>query len=262
MALAAVMMVPAAVRAQVSVEVTPLRVELKTGPGGNYTQSVTLTNHDKSPVRIHARVDDWYLSKDGTPQFQLADGTMKYSAASWVRVNPAEVVVQPGATEMVRFTTTAPAGTPEGGYRAAIMFELGPPGAEGVLSKGVMFKSRVATLVYVTVGAPRPAIDLEDVQPRVKAPQPPVIVATLKNTGRVHVRTRGQMLISDPSGNVVRRIAVPDVPLLPESEREVVVALAEEGQAPLPAGEYRVELRIDVGLPALLVGETTVTIGR
>jgi hypothetical protein len=255
-------MVPASARAQVSVEVTPLRVELKTGPGGTYTQTVTLTNHDKNAVRIHARVDDWYLSKDGTPQFKLADTPMPHSAASWVRVNPAEVMAQPGATEVVRFTVTVPAGTAAGGYRAAIMFEFGPGGAEGVISKGVMFKSRVATLLYVTAGTPKPLVDLVDVQPRQTPGQPTVVVALLKNAGQVHTRTRGQMLIYDKAGTVVRRIAVPDVPVLPESERELVVAMAEQGQASLPAGEYRVELRIDVGLPALLVGETTVTIGR
>lgn len=258
-----VALMPVAGWAQVSVEVTPLRVELKTGPGGTYTQTVTLTNHDKSAVRIHARVDDWYLSKDGTPQFKLADGTMAYSAASWVRVNPVEQVAQPGASGLVRFTTTTPVGTAAGGYRAAIMFEFSPPGAEAAaMAKGVMFRGRVAAIVYITVGAPKPAIDLVDVQPRLQPGQPPSIVATLKNTGRVHVRTKGQMLIHDKAGTMVRRMPVPDVPVLPESERDVVIALAEDRQAPLPPGEYRVELRIDVGLPELLVGETMVTIGR
>lgn len=257
-----VTLVPAAAWAQVSVEVTPLRAEIKmAGPGGTYTQTVTLTNHDKSPVRIHASVEDYYLSRDGTPQFNPADGTMAYSAASWVRVNPVEQVLQPGAPGIVRFTVTAPAGTAVGGYRAAIMFELSPPGAEGVFSKGVMFKSRVVTIAYITVGAPKPAVELVDVQPREQAGKPPSVVVTLKNTGSVHVRTKGQMLIYDKAGTMVRRIPVPDVPVLPESEREVLIPLAEEGKAALPAGEYRVELRIDVGLAEVLVGETTVTIG-
>ncbi len=255
-------LLPDAARAQVSVEVTPLRVDVKTGAGGTYTGAVTLTNHDTAAVRIHARVDDWYLSKDGTPQFQPADAPAPFSAASWIRVNPVETVAKPGAREVVRFTVTAPAGTAPGGYRAAVMFEFGPGGAEGVVSKGVMFRSRVATIVYVTVGTPRPVVDLVDVQPRIQPGLPPRIAATLKNAGRVHVRTKGQMVIYDAAGTAVRRVALPDAPVLPESERDLIVALSEEGQSPLPAGEYRVEMRIDVGLPALLVGETTLTIGR
>jgi hypothetical protein len=258
-----VALVPAAAWAQVSVEVTPLRAEVKmAGPGGTYTQTVTLTNHDKSPVRIHASVEDYYLSKDGTPQFKPADGTMAYSAASWVRLNPVEQVLQPGAGGIVRFTVTAPAGTAPGGFRAAIMFELSPPGTEGVVSKGVMFKSRVVTIAYITLGTPKPAIDLVDVQPREHAGKAPSVVVTLKNTGTVHVRTKGQLMIYDKAGTLVRRVLLPDVPVLPESEREINIAMAEEGQAALPAGEYRVEVRIDIGLPELLVGETTVTIER
>jgi len=258
-----VVLAPVTGWAQVSVEVTPLRVELKAGPGGTHTQTVTLTNHDANAVRIHARVDDWYLSKDGTPQFVPADGTSPFSAAEWVRVNPAEQVIQPGMSSQVRFTTTAPADAAPGGYRAAIMFDLLPAaGGAAVQAKGVRFQSRVATLVYVTVGTPRPQVEIVDVQSREQAGEPPSVVATLKNTGRVHVRTKGQVVIYDKAGAAVRRVMVPDVPVLPGSERDVAIRLADEGQPPLGAGEYRVEVRIDVGLPELLIGETTVTIGK
>jgi hypothetical protein len=39
------------------------------------------------------------------------------------------------------------------------------------------------------------------------------------------------------------------------------VPLSDDAQpAPLPPGRYRLELRVDVGLPEVLVGETTITI--
>jgi hypothetical protein len=51
--------------------------------------------------------------------------------------------------------------------------------------------------------------------------------------------------------------------VLPGSEREVVVALNDDAQpTPLPPGPYRLEIRVDVGLPEVLVGETTITIGQ
>ncbi len=260
--LAAMMCIPATARAQISVEVSPLRVELKMAAGGAtpYTQSVTLTNHDAEPIRVRATVQDWYLSRDGTPQFIPADGTMPYSASSWVRVNPPEQVLAAKSTATLRFTATAPAGTAPGGYRSAIMFDFSPPGAD-MIAKGVAVRSRVATLVYMTVGTPKPAIELTDVQTREQRGQPPAIVATLKNTSRVHVRTRGQVFVYDSKGTQVRRLQVPEVPVLPESERDVVIPTVQQDQRPLGPGEYRVELRIDVGLPALLVGETTLTIG-
>lgn len=244
-----------------SVEVTPLRVELKLAAGANHTQVVTLRNEAKKAVRVRARVDDWYLSKDGTPQFKPAEPTYPYSAAAWLRVNPPEQLVAAGATALVRFTTTVPAGTEDGGYRCAVMFEFDPPDADpAARARDVMFRGRVATLLYATVGNPVPAVDLTDLQVKTAKGQPPSVVATLKNTSRTHVRTNGTLYIYDGSGNVVRQMVVPNVPVLPESERDVTIYTAGEKEPPLPPGTYRVEVKIDVGLKAIIAGETTMEV--
>jgi hypothetical protein len=89
------------------------------------------------------------------------------------------------------------------------------------------------------------------------------IVATLKNTSRRSVRTKGTLIIYDASGKTLREMPVPDVPLLPESERDVaIVATDVEKSLTLPPGDYRVEVKLDVGLPALVVGETTLKVPR
>ncbi|MCX6546273.1 MAG: hypothetical protein NTV05_17915 [Acidobacteria bacterium] len=244
-----------------SIEVTPLRVELKMGVGATHTQVVTLRNDAKKAARIRARVDDWYLSRDGTPQFKPADPSDPFSAASWVRVNPPEQLAAAGATALVRFSTTVPAGTKEGGYRCAVMFEFAPPDADPVArSRDVMFRGRVATLLYVTVGTPVPSVDLTDLQIRTPKDGAPAVVATLTNTSRTHVRTKGTLAFYDAAGRLVRQVAIPNVPVLPASEREVSIPSSGEGQTPLPPGKYRVEVKIDVGQPALIVGETTMEI--
>ena len=263
--LAAATAVPSPASAQdslFSVEVTPLRVELKLTPGATHTQAVTLKNDSKKPVRVRARVDDWYLSKDGTPQFKAVAPDYPYSAAAWVRLNPPEQLVAPGATAIVRFTTTVPGDAKVAGYRCAVMFEFDPPDAEASAAKArdVMFRGRVATLLYATVGSPAVNVDLTDLQTRLVAGQPPAVVATLNNTGRVHVRTKGTMLIYDQTGKIVRQLALPNVPVLPESEREVAISTSGEKDPPLPPGTYRIEVKFDLDLAALVVGETTLEI--
>ena len=245
-----------------SVEVTPLRVELtKLAPGSTHTQVVTLHNDSRKAVKVRARVDDWYLSKDGTPQFKPVDPNDPYSAAGWVRLNPSEQLAPGGATVLVRFTTNVPAGTKDGGYRCAVMFEFDPPDADPVAkARDVMFRGRVATLLYAIVGNPVPSVDLTDLQVRTFKDQPPAIIATLKNASHTHVRTKGTLSIYDTANKLVRQLPVPNVPVLPESERDVSIATAEENQAPLPPGKYRIEVRIDVGQPAMIVGETTMEI--
>jgi hypothetical protein len=245
----------------VSVEVTPLRVELRVAAGANHTQAVMLHNDGAEPIRVRARVDDWYLSLDGTPQFKPVDPKDPFSAAAWVRVNPAEQVLAPKADGIVRFTTSVPKDAMDGGYRSAIMFEFDPNTDPATKARDVKFRSRIATLLYVTVGKPAIAVELTDLQVRTVKGQVPQVVATLKNSSRAQVRTKGTVSIFAGSGpERVRQLVVPDVPLLPNSEREVAIWTAAEREDPLGAGEYRVEIRIDVGLPEVLVGETTMIV--
>jgi P pilus assembly chaperone PapD len=250
--------IPAA--AQTSVEVSPLRVELKSAPGGSTTQAITVTNTGKEPVRVRATISDWHLSRDGSPQFDEAtDG--RYSASAWMRLAPPEQVIDSGKDASVRFTLTIPADAQAAGYRSSILFEFGPASGDPVAHRrNVVVKSRIGTLIYANVGEPAGAIELTDLQTRVLPEQPTQIIAVLKNTSRRTVRTRGTLTLYDNNGAAVSQSIVPDVPVLPESEREVAIPAINPDKPSLPAGDYRVEIKIDVGLPALIVGETALKV--
>lgn len=247
--------------AQVSVEVSPLRVELKLAGGGTHTQAITITNTGKEPVRVRASVRDWHLAKDGAPQFEEPVDGRPYSASAWIRIAPPEMVIQPAMEATVRFSLTVPPAIEPAGYRTGIMFELGPASGNPVAKRReVAVKSQIATLIYANVGEPRAAVDLIDLRYRT-TPEQTTILATLKNTSKRSVRTKGSLIVFGQGGAVVREVAVPDVPVLPESERDVAIVVSEKSKA-LPPGEYRIEVKIDVGLPALIIGETTLKVAK
>ena len=222
-----------------------------------------MSNAGKEAVRVRARLTDWDLSRDGAPQFEGAVENGPYSATSWFRLAPPEQVIEPGKDTTVRFSMTVPGGLQPGGYRTGVLFEFGPAAGDPVArSREVMFKSRIATLIYINIGQPAVAAELSDLSVRPVGAQLQAI-ATVKNTSRRSVRTKGSLIVYGQGGETVREVPVPDVPLLPESEREVMmVVVDQEKRVALAAGEYRLELRLDVGLPALLVGETTLKVPR
>ena len=262
-ALTALLMYAPSASAQMSVEVSPLRVELTAGPGSSTTQAITVTNAGTEPVRVRSIATDWDLSRDGAPQFEgVAEGG-PYSATSWIRVAPPEQVIDPGKEATVRFSLSLPAAIEPGGYRTGVLFEFGSATANPVArGRQVMFKSRIATLIYVSVGQPTMSAELTDLTVRTVGKQTQV-VATVKNSSRRYVRTRGNLILLDASGRNVRELPVPDVPLLPESEREVAITVIDPDRpAAIEPGDYRVEVRVDVGLPAVLVGETTLKVLR
>lgn len=247
--------------AQVSVEVSPLRVELKLAPGATHTQAVTLTNTGKDAVRVRVSIKDWHLAKDGAPQFAEPEDGRPYAASRWVRVTPPELVIQPAMEGTVRFSVSVPQGVEPAGYRSGIMFELAPASGEPIVRRRELsVRPQIATLIYANVGEPRAAVDLVDLRSRT-LPEQTTILATLKSTGKRTVRTKGSLTIFGQGGAVVRTVPVPDVPVLPESERDVAIVVADQ-EKPLPPGEYRIEVKIDVGLPALIVGETTLKVGK
>lgn len=245
--------------AQISVEVSPLRVELQAAPGGTTTQAVSLTNAGMEPVRVRARVADWDLSRDGTPQFEGVPEGDVFSATDWVRVAPPEQLLDPAKEATVRFSLLLPPDVPPGGYRTAVLFEF-LPAASAPAGRQVQFRSRVATLIYVNVGQPQAHVELTDVRIR-PLPQETQIIAIVRNTSRRTIRTKGVLALYDAAGGRVREVPLPDVPLLPEREREIAIP-AVAAEKPLPPGDYRVEVRLDAGMPALLVGETTLAIPR
>ena len=257
-ALAVLAAAPAA--AQTSVAVTPLRLELKAAAGGATTQSITVSNTGKEPVRVRATISDWHLSLDGSPQFVDATDP-KYSASAWMRVAPPEIVVDAGKEATVRFTMTVPAVVSPAGYRTSVLFEFSPATASPIPTpREVVFRSRIATLIYANVGEAPAAVELTDLRTRVRPDQPTQIIAMMKNTGARTVRTRGTLTLYDKTNAVIGQTVVPDVPLLPESEREVAIPAFNPDKPKPPPGEYRVEIKIDVGLPALIVGETTLKV--
>ena len=57
------------------------------------------------------------------------------------------------------------------------------------------------------------------------------MIAVLKNTSKRTVRTKGTMTLFDGAGAAVSQVPLPDVPLLPEREREVAIPVIDGRQA-------------------------------
>jgi hypothetical protein len=171
------------------------------------------------------------------------------------------VVIEPKQQATVRFSLTVPQGAVPAGYRTGVIFDFARADTNPLAqsNKSVNVRNRIATLIYAHVGSPAPTVDLVDLQSR-HVQEQFVVQATLKNTSAAGVRTKGTLRLLDADGKPVRELPVPDVPVLPESERDVTIPLTGPAAPPLAPGEYRVELRIDVGLPAVIVGETTLKV--
>jgi P pilus assembly chaperone PapD len=248
-------LIPAlALSAEVSISVSPIRVEHLVKQGERGTDIISVTNSGTAPTRLKVSIEDWSLTKVGNPIFTKVENN-PYSCAPWIRINPVDFRIGPGQTKDVRYTITVPQGMDEGGYRAAIIFETIPDAVPGEKMKRVFLKGRIVTILYEVVGKPIPQGHANSLRPEMKKEGIDFILA-LQNTGKVHYRTKGSITVKTSSGDKVLEIEMPDVPVLPESERQVRVGYDK----PIPKGTYVALAVIDIGKKDLIGAETTFSV--
>ncbi len=237
--------------AEVSISVSPIRVEHLVKQGEKGTDTISVTNDGTAPTRLKVSIEDWTLTRDGNPMFMKV-GKNPYSCAEWIRINPVDFRVDPGQTREVRYTVTVPEGIEDGGFRVAIIFETVPEVTPGEKAKRVYLKGRIATIVYEVVGKPIPQGHANSLKADLKKEGMDFILA-LQNTGKVHFRTKGSITVKDSNGNKAFEVDIPDVPVLQESERDVKVSYDKS----IPKGKYTATAVVDIGRKELIGAETT-----
>ena len=237
--------------AEVSISVAPIRVEHLVKQGEKGTDVISVTNDGTAPTRLKVSIEDWSLTKDGNPMFVKAENN-RYSCVEWIRINPVDFRVGPGQTREVRYTITVPQGIEDGGYRAAIIFETVPDVTPGEKMKRVFLRGRIVTILYEVVGKPVQEGHANGLRTELKKEGIDFFIA-LQNTGKVHFRTKGSITVKDSNGTKAFEAEVPDVPVLPESEREIKITYDK----PLPKGKYTALAVVDIGKKELIGAETT-----
>lgn len=218
----------------------PMRAEWTLLPGQIQTATVQIKNQGKTDVHLRARVMDFYVSADNTPQF-VEESDNGYSCRSWLVLNPVEVDVNGGNIETFRYTLRAPAALPTTGrtFRCALAFESMPT-LEDRLQKRSFNQVRLVTVVYATVGTPQaiPAIGTPSLTRRDWT-----LTVPFSNTGETHYRLEGKVTIAnEQSHEEVQAIDMDSSPIHPGSKVDIRFPLKK-----LAPGSYVMTLQVRLG---------------
>ena len=242
--------------AQLSMSLSPVRVEHAIPPGELWTDVATVENVSDRPLRARVTVADWYLERDGTPVFVKRGTRPGLSMSEWIDVNPTEFEIGPGGTQVVRYTLTVPAGLPDASYRTAVLVES-LPDFVGKPDRNVAYlTARIGLIIYNRVGTEAPLAEVvgQEVVSDPETPYSKSVKLTIRNPGLVNFRLSGESQIVTPDGRVLQVVSIPDGVVLPQSEREVLLRLEE----PISNRVFNVLSRIDIGQEELLEIETQV----
>jgi hypothetical protein len=236
--------------ADMSMDVTPLRIRVLVDPGEEYTNAVQVTNSGEEPLRLRAYLEDWYLDEVGTPVFRPA-GSLNRTASFWVETAPSDLLLRPGETEYVRFTVRVPEGMEEGGFHTSLLLESLPVNRAEKGGRQVFVQGRVACMVYVTVGNPHRSAEITDLASEDREGKR-WIRLRVANTGEDFIRLAGDLNILAGRTNLGEPIQVPDVPVLPGAARWVEIEIPADQFAENATARVTIELD-GIGT---LVGET------
>lgn len=247
---------------QNSVAVTPASIDAKVKRGASYIQIFTLTNNTRTRLRFRCSVEDvWY--SEGNERITGRPGMLPHSASLWVQFSPAEVIIEPRSSSVVKAMVTVPA-TAAGGYYTVPIFEALPvdPGlADGALAKVGTATARIGfrfngLMMFTTLDAAE--YNVEIMSGRITPPSASTELAIqleVRNRGNAHALVRGSFAIINSSGVLAGRGAIKDKKYLPDQRKMLETGWAGE----LPAGKYTTVITLSydrVGMePATLLYE-------
>jgi hypothetical protein len=130
-------------------QVTPARVILPP-VSGTETRTFTVADLGQDPLPVQISIAQYSQQPNGATVFQ-PPGPL--SAASWVRVSPAALVVQTGTMSTVTVRITMPPHPEPGERYLAVIFRT-PPQAERGGTRGIAVSGAVAAEMLVNVPGP------------------------------------------------------------------------------------------------------------
>jgi P pilus assembly chaperone PapD len=245
-------------KGQMSITVSPIRVEHQVKAGTNETNVIEVRNEGREPTRIGIHTEDWTMDRKGDISFSRG-AVDSYSCASWLQLNPADFRLDPGQTRQIRYSLTVPAEAKEGGYHAAISLTGMPLPEEAAAKKKMTLNGRIVVIAYATVGKPEISAQFQDFQ-AMAGNKGVSFKLTLANQGDVHFRIKKSWItLKNSKGEEVGRVEVPDVPVLPGAIRELEFKKEDLG---LPKGAYLAEAILDVGKEDFLGRKSSFSVGR
>jgi len=204
--------------------ISPFLLERDMQKGDTFNEIIDITNTSSRTLPVDVTVNDFYPQGDqGEPVFvEAGQGDPHYSLSSWLKIisNP-QPILQPGQQTSINFSITPPANAENGGHYGALLFTFQGGPAEG---SAVSVTQKLGAIILVKLGQGTTAGDINLFKTAKSFYEyPPVTFLTrFNNTGNVHVKPRGGIVITNWFGKKVATVLVNENAnnVLPASQRQ------------------------------------------
>jgi len=200
------------------ITISPLTFDINVNPGETLTNYITLTNTDSFPLSLTISAQDFtaigeqggVLIDEGIPP--------EISAKSWIIFDANSFVLGPAESKEVQFTLNVPLEAEPGGKYISVIASTGLTVNEGT---AVGTAQKVGALLLIRVaGEVQEKLSVKSFDaPEFLEYGPVPFRLRFENTGTVHVRPAGLLIIKNVRGKKVAEISLPQKRVLPQTIR-------------------------------------------
>ncbi len=234
------------------ITVSPVIIDLNAEKGKVYHLNITVTNVTAGTLNLTSDIND-FKAKDetGNPQVLLTpeQGAENFSSRTWISTTE-EFTLRSKESRAVPVTITVPSAAEAGGHYSVVRFsgQSSAANAGNVAvnaSAGVLVLTRVAGQINEQLQLDSLFVAKNGTQKKVINGSPFSVVARIQNTGNVHVKPIGHLIVKNFFGKPVSTIdfGSANQNVLPGSTRR----FEYEIKKPRMFGRYTVSLDASYG---------------
>jgi P pilus assembly chaperone PapD len=236
------------------------KVFLTISPGGYDSGEIQVENTGSEEVPIKVYLEDWvYAQQDGGKEF-MPKATTPLSCSDWITFFPSDFTLQPGKSQMVRYTVNVPKDA-IGGHYSVLFFETTGGDIKDIDQQGndvlVKVLNRLGALFYIDAeGTVQKTAELQNLTISQKL-NSLIISADLINAGNTYISCNGTFNILDKEGFVYARGEFEQAYTLPKDKIALRSAVSTTN---LKSGNYDILLTLDFENGGSLVQEGNFTV--
>ncbi len=237
---------------QIEISVSPTVFELSANPGQTLNESFKIVNGTDADLKLNLTNKNFTPSGEEGAVDLTEDGT-SFALASWITVTPSTLVLPARGSQTFDFSVAVPDNAEPGGHFGSIIAKTE---AEAIDATGAKIAQEIGPLILVKVAGDITEIaNIASFEPNKSFYEngPIVLDTRLQNTGNVHFKPRGTVVIKNMFGSEVTTINLEEKNVLPDSIRKLV----SEWSPGFTVGRYTADLSLVYGADDTILTSST-----
>jgi hypothetical protein len=221
--------------------IAPPIVNLKLRPGSSNKVDLRIYNKDSKELVLSIDKSAFNMDVDGNSSTtgELAN---EFSCTTWLQIAQKEITIPPDSNISIHVTVHVPNGV-YGGRYGIVLFQTTHP----IMQKNeVALTGRMGSIFMIEIVGPKKIEGIIDDFKIIKEDSLVKFITHIKNTGNIHVKAKGSVLIKNDIGKIIDRInlLVGTGTILPNHRR--VFTASWTNQRKIQQGNYSALLQVQI----------------